>query len=126
MIKKIHVKFNYLIYPFSFSAALRPPMAASRRAIVDKAFDKLDKTGDGVITIEDIAGTYDVTKHPKFQSGDWNKVRVLQEFLEQFQVSGSNDDVITRQEFYDYYAMISAGIDRDVYFDFMMRNAWKL
>lgn len=40
-------------------------MSDSRRAIVEQAFRKLDKTGDGIITVEDIRGMYSVTAHPR-------------------------------------------------------------
>ena len=31
-------------------------MSKSRKAIVSKAFNKLDRSGDGVITVEDLKG----------------------------------------------------------------------
>lgn len=40
-------------------------MAESRRQIVEQAFKKLDKTGDGVITVDDIKGVYAVTSNPR-------------------------------------------------------------
>lgn len=40
-------------------------MSESRRAIVEQAFKKLDKSGDGVITIDDVRGVYSVTAHPR-------------------------------------------------------------
>ena len=39
-------------------AALRPPMNACRIRLVDMAFRKLDRTGDHVITVEDLRGVY--------------------------------------------------------------------
>lgn len=37
-----------------FLIAIRPNMSESRKNIVSQAFAKLDKTGDGAITIEDL------------------------------------------------------------------------
>lgn len=34
----------------------QPPMSKARKAIINEAFNKLDKTGDQVITIEDLKG----------------------------------------------------------------------
>ena len=41
------------------------------------AFDKLDKDDSDVITVSDLVGVYDHTKHPKFLSGEWNKMKVI-------------------------------------------------
>jgi len=36
------------------------------------------------------------------------------------------DGIVTREEFEDYYKDISASIDRDDYFELMIRNAWHI
>ena len=38
----------------------------------------------------------------------------------------SRDGIVTWIEFLDYYKDISVGIDRDDYFELMMRNAWHI
>ncbi|XP_033837696.1 calcyphosin-like protein [Periophthalmus magnuspinnatus] len=37
-----------------FFIALRPPMSEYRKKVITEVFQKIDKTGDGVITIEDL------------------------------------------------------------------------
>lgn len=49
-----------------------------------QAFRKLDKTGDGVITIEDLRGVYNAKHHPKYQNGDWTEDQVFRAFLDNF------------------------------------------
>ena len=36
------------------------------------------------------------------------------------------DGIITLDEFIEYYKDVSASIDKDEYFETMMKNAWKL
>ena len=39
-----------------FIVTVQPPMTQSRKDIIMRAFKKLDKTGDGKITVEDLVG----------------------------------------------------------------------
>jgi hypothetical protein len=43
-----------------------------------------------------------------------------------FQVGRDRDAIITKEEFENYYANLSASIDRDDYFELMIRNAWHI
>lgn len=63
---------------------LQPPMSKARKEVVMQAFRKLDKTGDGVITIEDLQGVYNAKYHPKYQNGEWTEEQVFRTFLDNF------------------------------------------
>lgn len=63
---------------------LQPQMSAARKEVVMQAFRKLDKTGDGVITIEDLRGVYNAKYHPKYQNGEWTEDQVFRTFLDSF------------------------------------------
>lgn len=111
-----------------FLIHLRPPMSQSRIDIIKKAFQKMDRTGDGHVTMEDLKDVYNYKEHPKFKSGEFTKAQVFQQFMNTFQ-TGKNavvDEKITFEEFLNYYAGVSASIDNDAYFDLMMRQAWKI
>ena len=41
----------------------QPPMSDARKRVIGEAFNKLDKSGDGFITIDDVRGVYDVKVH---------------------------------------------------------------
>lgn len=70
-------------------------MCQSRKEMVDQAFKKLDKTGDGRITIEDLKGVYNVKCHPRYISGEESEESILNKFLLNFQRGGEDDDVVS-------------------------------
>lgn len=110
-----------------FLLALRPPMSKARKDIINEAFNKLDKTGDSVITVDDLRGVYNVKMHPKYQNGEMTEEQIFTKFLNTFEVGSSEvDGKITRDEFMNYYAGVSASIDNDAYFLLMMKNAYKM
>ena len=53
--------------------------------MVHQAFDKLDQSDDGKVTVEDLKGVYNVKKHPEVESGDKTEEEVLKQFLEVFE-----------------------------------------
>lgn len=115
-----------------FIHRVRGQLNESRKALVCAAFRKLDRTGDGVVGLEDLRGVYNASLHPEVRLGRKSEDEVLCEFLDTFEVhhalfnegQGKRDAVVTLDEFLEYYKHVSASIDDDRYFDLMMRNAW--
>jgi len=111
-----------------FLRAVRGDMSASRKALVERAFHLIDKTGDGILAIEDIKGTYNAKNHPDVRMGKKTEDEVLGEFLSTFETHHSItkggaglDQRVDIDEFMEYYNNISASIDDDRYFDLMMK-----
>ena len=108
-----------------FLIGLRGPIPKRRVELILVAFKRLDVTGDGVVTMEDIEQVYDASFHPDVQAGKLSAAEGLREFLSQFD-SIESDGVVTEEEFIQYYKNVSASIDDDNYFELMMRNAWHI
>lgn len=56
-----------------------------RRALVEKAFRKLDKDSSGFLDIDDIKDLYNASKHPDVIQGKKTEQQILMEFLETFE-----------------------------------------
>ena len=108
-----------------FLRGVRGPMNDFRIGFVKLAFEKLDKTGNGIVDINDLVNTYDVSFHPKFKSGEMSKNDILNEFMQQWDTC-VKDGKVSFEEFCEYYTDVSASIDEDDYFELMMRNAWHI
>lgn len=103
----------------------RDELTERRRNMVEKAFAMLDKSGDGTITIEDIAGIYDVSMNPEFLEGRKTREEILADFLNNFDgARGNNDGKVSRDEFFDYYTDLSMSTPSDEYFVRMMESTW--
>ncbi|KAK8377827.1 hypothetical protein O3P69_014047 [Scylla paramamosain] len=109
-----------------FLEALRPSMTATRKEAVEKVFKHLDKTGDGVVTVEDLKGVYSAKNHPKVLKGEATEEDLLKKFLSLFESNGSIDGKVTKQEFFDYYSSFSKVIDDDEYFVTVVNQSWGL
>jgi len=108
-----------------FLLAIRGTINQRRQQMIDMAYGVLDKTGNGVITIDDIVGTYNVKHDPDVLAGTIPPDQALETFLSQFDTI-DKDGVVSKQEFTDYYRNVSASIDNDDYFELMIRNAWHI
>ncbi|KAJ1410906.1 hypothetical protein B484DRAFT_336222, partial [Ochromonadaceae sp. CCMP2298] len=109
-----------------FVQGVRDPLCERRLALVDTAFSLIDKDGSGEVDAREIASIYDASRHPEVLAKRKSVTQVLEEFLDTFDVGGVKDGIVTRAEFANYYANLSASINNDDYFELMMRNAWHI
>lgn len=70
---------------------MQPEMKSNRAALVERAFDKLDATDDGVVTLADLKGVYTVDRHPLYLSGEKTEDQILAIFLRKFDSQTATD-----------------------------------
>lgn len=107
-----------------FLRGIRGHLPTKRIELVRLAYSILDGNHDQSVTLDELRSAYDVSKHPAVVKGEKTANQVLQEFSSGWDKSG--DGVITFDEWCDYYADISASIERDDYFETMIRNCWHI
>ena len=115
-----------------FIRNIRGEMNEFRQKLVQKAFEILDINKNGEISFEEIKNKYNASGHPDVLSGKKTEDQVLKEFMDTFQETYNylcgteSDNVITIEEFLEYYENVSMVIDDDVYFETLLNNAWKI
>ena len=108
-----------------FLVALRGDLNEFRTSYIKKAYDKLDVNKDGLVTLEDIAKLYDVSKHPDVLARRKTPEEAYREFMSMWDTQVA-DGIVNFEEFCEYFKDVSASIDTDEYFAAMMTSAWKL
>lgn len=86
-------------------------MSSQRKLLIQQAFVKADRTGDGVIKVEDLRGVYSPKKHPKYLSGEMTEDDVLKQFLKTFNGPGQTDDVVCHKYYKRNLGQIFCGIN---------------
>lgn len=108
-----------------FLIGIRGKPNQRRQAIIDKAFLKFDKEGNGMIDVTDIRQVFNCAKHPKVVSGEMSEEQVFAMFLKNFN-DANGQGTISRSEWNDYYSAVSFSIDNDDHFVILMKTAWNL
>lgn len=105
-----------------FLRIIRGDLTDYRRQLVERAFQKLDRDGSGIVEVNDLIGVYNAKKHPAVMEGRKTEEQVLEEFLSTFEThhnvmhDNARDFRVTLEEFIEYYTNISASIDDEMYF----------
>jgi len=110
-----------------FIYGIRGSMGDFRVQLVKLAWAVLDESGKGYITLEDIARKYDVSAHPLVKEGKSTPAEAIRAFMSHWHLDNKkHTDDVTEEEFINYYEWVSSVIDRDDYFELMIRNAWHI
>lgn len=109
-----------------FLRGLRGGLSDRRKAMVQRCFSILDRDGSGVVTIGDIAGVYNTSKHPDVLAGKCSEEEALETFLASFEGKHTTDARVTAEEFESYYADLGASVPSDDYFIEMMESVWMI
>ena len=115
-----------------FLRTIRGEMNDFRKNLVNDVFNKLDINGNGEISFDEIQSKYNARNHPEVLSGKKTEEEVLKEFMNTFQdtynylCGTETDNIITLEEFMEYYENVSMTIDNDEYFETLLINGWNL
>mmetsp|Transcript_25978 Transcript_25978/g.61307 ORF Transcript_25978/g.61307 Transcript_25978/m.61307 type:complete len:298 (+) Transcript_25978:24-917(+) len=109
-----------------FLAGLRGGLSERRKAMVARCFSVMDRDGSGAVTVGDLAGIYNTSKHPDVMAGKITEEQALERFLEGFEGKGTTDARITMEEFENYYSDLGASVPSDEYFIEMMESVWMI
>jgi len=108
-----------------FLTSIRGKPNPRRQAIIDKAFLKFDREGNGYIDVINLRTVFNAAKHPKVVSGEMSQDQVFTIFLKNFNDMTSLGK-IERKEWNDYYSAVSFSIDNDDHFVILMKTTWSL
>ena len=105
-----------------------------RQNLVQKVFEKLDIKKTGEITFKELGINYYTKNHPDVLSGEISEEEALKEFEDTFQetynyfcgTGNETNDIITIEEFMEYYENVSITIEEDEYFEYLLNNTWNL
>lgn len=74
-------------------------MSESRMKVIDEAFKKMDRTGDGVITIDDLKNVYNVKSNSRYISGEDTEESILKKFLNNFEQDATKDGTVNKTNY---------------------------
>ena len=88
-------------------------------------FSSFDEDGNGIVTSANLRFVYNCSQYPKVIS---EGMKLLEIFVESLASFGDRNghEIITKEEWNDYYADTSYRIDKNDKVGLLVRNAWEL
>jgi len=106
-----------------FMDGIRGQLSEYRLHVLDQAFDHIDESRDGDISITEMKKKFSCSTHPSIIDKTATKEQVTKEFLSQWDKARA-DGKVDRDDFIDYYADISSSIPSDEDFIFFLSETW--
>ena len=117
-------KDGYVNYN-EFLLGVRGLPNAARQEVIDRAFSKFDIYGENMVYAKELQHVFQCPKHPKVLSGEITSHDVFTEFLATFGDKHGNGG-ISRDQWNDHYAAVSAQIENDSHFISLLVATWRL
>jgi calcyphosin len=115
-----------VIWTEFFIDTVRRVMPSSRQCIVDAAFQHLDQRWEKVLENHILIRNFEASNHPLVIAGAKTESEIRIEFLETFDFGRTIPGKVTKADFDNYHANLSATIEKDVDFENLMRAIWGL
>ena len=93
--------------------------------MIDLVYYKFDKNKTGHAETTELRKVFNCMKHPKFLMGEYTEDQIFYLYLKNF----SNErkiSFVTKRQWDDYYAGVSATIDDDAHFIKHIKNQFKV
>jgi len=117
--------YGYINYE-EFMLSVRGQIHPRRRQLIAWAWYSIDYNKEGFVDPEEVIGRFNAAMHPDVKSAFKTPQECFRDFMKAFEVSGEIPGKVSRMEFENYYYNVSASIERDEYFEQLMRYVWNL
>jgi Ca2+-binding EF-hand superfamily protein len=119
-----------------FISLLRGPLPDNRQDVIIEVFSAMDQRGDGVVSLEDLARSFQGRDHPIVTQKRRSEADALDQLLTYFKLASTGSgkpstvrgrtvpNVVTYETFCNYYADLSAAVESDPYFENIVRSNW--
>jgi len=107
-----------------FLKAMYGPISSIRQCWIDDAWDIVDRGNTGTASLDIMIAAFEPSGHPEVALGRLALGDAEQDLLAQFRGAASGDGLVAKREFFEYYASVSAAIQDDHMFEFVVKHSW--